>query len=1082
MARGNLIISVGGAGKGVLNYIKQTLVDRHGSVQASGTVLLSIDGPPPESDGDYLATGGFSLSSRQADQEFYGLKADPKPEFEALAAGNPAGCHSPYLVRTVTRYEAQKLTRLVQNMSPKAGCGGCRPAAFGSFCLETTSLKTEISRAIETARHLAPWGDVEGRRIQLFNVILVGCQFGGTGSGQLTSTAQLLRSLMRAEDRLILALFLPDAFEYVLRKDTDSRDYADAKGWCGLAELARLRKSLGIQDSIEYTSQTSASYGQLFDVCFLLDGRGTNVNQTQSVPRNSIVPAAADALTSLILDDLHSVTKYIDWANRSLVNKHYSALGSHTWVFPAKRLVAEYALRFTASLYQKMLDAANVEEEARQRARVLLNKTLITQMAIDASQNKGLPTHPTEWRALRPRMTVTVNPPQWPQSDSFDICRLEKEVRHCRHIFGGPNNSEVKQDTDQTVEAYLGKPDDQRELTVHGWLNVNASVVRTVLVDNLLLQFKDLFYRRDNTGVYQVRPLSEQANTITEARLFLAETMRTLGMLRDQFKTDQEKGYIADPDVPGQRVLITTFARRAVDALSPQMGAGRDRGLQEQYIAASQVYLEARVWEELMTAGHRLAEDLLNLLEVSWGWVGDAASGWEAFLRDVCLKTVEGERTRLRTVAQEEDDIACRTNFPSAGGAAERALYEQTTGDMDLIDAALSRMSWELTEIAPTGDPRKDLEGRQLLLRTGMEVPPNTATQLVVGRDLLTNEKRELQVSQHSPEQLRSFAEAHVRPRIDELSLWDALYAVFRYEALPAGATPTDAAMQSFVSAKVQDLHMKSEVLFRNAGRAGDAVTYCFSRFVVEETPSGQLSTAFQRELEQTFGATHGLDQLRQELRVASFAHGLDHADWSYFDEAYRKYGDHEDASRLPTSQIYANEKYAFELETIIGQRIRRAVRRPLPPEISCLMNYPEDLETFVMAWLARLFDRIDDPKLPNSFPFVGITSPRQVDLGRPEHFDMVLREYLARGAGRIGAQEVRDEISRRLTAKMLDLKDQPTQELFYRGLIQEAQGNDPFWLKGATMDAGVPKDIWIEVFLAIVLRRADRYRIALTI
>ncbi|MFN3650369.1 MAG: tubulin-like doman-containing protein [Armatimonadota bacterium] len=1084
MARGTLVISCGGAGKGVLNFVKQALRDRYGSVQAAGTVLLAIDGPPPEADGVYKLADGSSLSSNAADGEFYGLTQNPQVIFDAIDLKSPCSEDAfPFVAQRIPQADAHEIRNKVPGMAPASGMGGCRPVGHANLCMEAPQLQGAISSALARVRPLVPQGDStpDGQHVNQTNIFLVGCQFGGTGAGQLVDVAQVIRSQMQANERLILVLILPDAFDSVLRPKSPTRGYADAKAYCGLREFVRMRRSLGVMDTIEYSPGVVTPYSHLFDLCFLVDGKSGALDLSTRKPMVGVLPAVGDAVTSMILDGVYTSTQLIDWTSRSTVVKHYSTVGSHTWVFPAERLIKDQALQFAETVYQHILQEGDAARLAAQRTDSLMNSTLFTQLALDLSHYRELPTAPDQWRALRPRLTVPITAPEWPQSPGHECLSLPVEVK-TSGAFWGPSNADVKEDTDEQLLRYLGQPTDAYETTVHGWLNNNSSIVQRVFVDELLRLIRDLFYERQQDGSFTPRPLSQHPNTIVEAAHFLESTSQMLSGIQAAFTRDlQEKGMVPDPERPGQAIAISTLARRRVDKIGAQMGSGRDRGLQQEYIAASQVYLEARLWELLMDGAKRLAGDLIELVKVSWGWVGDAASGWQTYLRDVCLKAVQAERTKLRSVAAEEDRIACRTTYPRAGSIAERELFRQIVSQLDLVPSALQLLSWELTDVQPTGDPKRDLEGCQLLLRSGIIPPSETNHQMVVTRDLIQGDTRKVQLSTHSPEHIRAYGAQHIRPHISQLSIWDGLYVSYRHGWLRKRGAQDDAQLRhEFIQKSVQWLRDQSGVLLRNA-QGADQPVFCFSNFISDDTEVGQFAAAFEQELQASMGGVHRLPELKRELRVLNFQHGLDFTAWSYLDSARQNYEAHNTAKELPPVHIYCNERYAYEIEGTIATKIKFAQRAPLSPKVTCLMTDPAALETFLLGYAADLFDRLDDPQYPNTFPYLGIEQPRRISLGRRTHWDEVLRRYLAKaGQSAQDARTVRETIDQRLKNKMITLKTADEQKQFFTDLLARAGAPDLFATDSATSDANTPWDEWRDVLAAVVHGRAQMYGIAL--
>jgi hypothetical protein len=1087
MARGNLVISCGGAGKGALNYLKQTLLDRKGSLTEAGTVLIAIDGPPPETDGPYVLDDGSSLSSEAAHHEFFGLTRNPKEVLAAIADGRSlVEAALPYIASRITKKEAADLIKKLTSMDPPSGMGSCRPVSHANFCMEAPEIQKVINAALERVRPMVERNldAASGLNVNQTNIFLVGCQMGGTGAGQLLDVGLLTRSKMRSNERLILVLILPDAFNYVLKPDTEMRRYANAKAYCGLIEFARMRKSLGIADELKYNEKIGVPFARIFDLCFLIDGHSAGLDLSTDIPKRGSVPAVSDFIASMILDDKYTSTKLVDWTSTATITKHYSTAGSHVWRFPADRLVGEFSLSFAEMVLRLMLETGDAATRADQRAHRLMDSAKYTQLAFDLEQGHPLPTDPVAWTVLRPRMIAGVNPPIWPCTLGHDALDLATEVRTAGFIFGGPNNAEVKAETDTAVIRYLGKPEDAYDSTVSGWINVNAAVVKAIFAERLIAEIRDLFYARRDDGTLEPRTLNQGPNTIVEADLCLSLTIRMLEKMREAFTRDLEvKGQALDPQQPGVLVSVSTLARRAVDEI--EMGKGKDRAIQAQYIAASQHLLEIRVWELLMEAGKRMAADLVELVNITWGWVGDAASGWRTFLQDVCLKAVQLERQRRHTIAVNEDRILCRTSYPRSGSQAERRIFEDLLKESKLAESALEKMQWTLDEtVEPSTDPKRMLQSKNLRMLISLPSVEGAGRELILSRDLVNNDVRRIQCSTFSPEILRGYGQAYFTSRIHGMTIWDAMDYVFRYgwleNRLP-GVAVSDESRHQFVSDRVQRLVRKADLLLGNAPIATHAV-YCLSHYQTGGTPTGLLAAEFVRQLTAAFGGVHELQSMQQEVRILTLDHGLDYSSWSSLNQAFQDYCQVTREGELPSVHVYPNEKFAFELETIISEKVRYTSNlRSLPVEIMVMANDPEVFESFLLALAAELFDRLDDPKHPGSQRYLGVSKPREIPLGEADNLIELASNFVSKtGEHRVKMETLRSEIERRWRAKVSALSTPDAKEKFFNGLLEQVRSAG--FLAQFASDPSLATEDLKDVFSAVVMRRAEVYKVALSI
>ncbi|MBW1987823.1 MAG: hypothetical protein JRI50_11520 [Deltaproteobacteria bacterium] len=969
MANVFLLIGVGGTGRGVLNYVKYDLEKSYGELKKARTVLLAIDGPPPPS--QYALPGGYEIDCRPGSPEFYQLsdEVDPAEPIERIAAMSEKeyreGTYSPpedkYIGYWLSPPAAAKIHPDI--IKPSAGFGGQPAPSHVYVHLDTDRLARALGRAYNESLSIlrGQIGEGEHGPGQQVIVCLMGSHSGGTGSGMLWDIAHHLANRVSQYNDLLFA-FIPWGKSYHKHQSSqDKKLENDAKNFAGLLSGIRFMNADARQRSyLAFNDQFKFLTPQLFAVPFFLDGEGSRVKINDVFPREGVVPAIADFLTTLIKDNL-STGRFshdlINWAH-DVANtekpKKYATFGSYSIRYPAHELLETFAYKFTYEIYNEILNyqpgrAGKGETLARQ----VLNDLVFTSLLTDVDNAKLAP---QEVKILGDTIKVgrlDAIPP--------GLIDLEELVNLRTWVL-------IK----RTDEAVIAETEDaMADLRVQAerFLKTQQPKIVATFINNVNEELLSLFYHRDNER-WRAITLQENPNTILWARDFLAYLRNKADQFYDFLEREYEKYYYPDgrgqPDLISQQQSRVEEKKRIMHA-SP----GKETEEQEDYLYEATVLLRYQVWQKYIIGVQGIMRMLKEHLNYLWNQIGEDAEGWVTLLRgymnDLNVKYT-GDLSRRLAFTK----LRLREYLPEPGGSAEEQLFDEL-GDPEL-ETLLSHMHWTMAIDAE--DPQKitlvlnspTVKGFQYATPKRYIIDPAT--------------KQKVPVGIYDPQQHVAYAKQVFAPKLEATSLWKIMEMDFRYDWLADQGIVFDRLSLpearnlrwAYVDGKIDTLFTQSEPLlvlsrkpkvqhplfiadFRRLGADSDLD----SQAPEFRDQGGELAHFLTSELERRIGTIKGSypthNSLKHELRVAIPYLLYSIKDWSYFDEARAGYLTYHHDPNKPLINIYAPEQQALKVRQIIQDRLDRSFQELLDPGVTALLENWEIFTKLSLCYIRGLIE-----------------------------------------------------------------------------------------------------------------------------
>ena len=784
MPSGVLVIGVGGAGRGVLNFLKKSLEDDKGSLDRAGAVLLGIDGPRE----DQYVIHGYQIDTQTTSKEFYQFTKNPGKQID----DRNKAISVPYFDQWLS-IEAAKRTP-TNYTDPTEGLGGVRTVGRGVAFLEATDLRKAISEAFNRAARYAP----AGTKTQTF---IVGSFSGGAGAGTLVDIAHITRDCIGRDEWLNGVICMPTSFAAV----TDRR-YSDAKGFAGLREVVRLQGATAeFPTRVEYSKALAIEQKQLFNTCFLVDG--TVLSET-AVPLYGTCPAIADLIYSVIVDtqgsgqpgqagrslnsDWRNFVEYVEEADD--INSRFNSFGVHSYVISTADILSAFSWRFAKDTYDRMITVPATEtDRGESRARRLLQTMPFTSMAVDLADGVTLPLQPRDYVNLLQRIKTGNNY----TNEEVDLANREvpdfyrTAVKAAETFLSKLTNSPAISQVNTACTMHVGqKTDPSSAPTNYGALHERVDLIAKFFVVRAINEIKDIFYKRQDE-LFVARSLSERSYTLAIAWEFLSALVQYLGELAQRLNSSYEENKWVN--VSGRQVEMIGHRRQQMENIGRKLAPNkRDRQGQEDYSEAARALADVEIWVAAMEAARECALKLKAYAERMNDLFGSPISGWQEFIKQ-CRDTVKGSLNDIQDRRAAFAKALCRTYVPEPNGVAENEIYKdrvlgrpETQG---VLYGFLGQLSWnfyapreiDITRVeegqkdALDFNPEEYIASFDLLLKAP-SVPgydPEIWKQRL--HEVFTGRFEELAVHYHSYFEFVKYGENKLEGPISAMTIWDGL-------------------------------------------------------------------------------------------------------------------------------------------------------------------------------------------------------------------------------------------------------------------------------------------------------------------
>ncbi len=368
-----MVIGLGGTGKWILTYLKQSLIHatNHAVAQSSSKknleagfsesipknirlLCMDTDDKPVFVDGvslDYDEVSGNEFICLKNQNNELGRLKD-----ELIAKANRE--YDPAIVHQNFPWLEAEDVRMLTILPEGHGAGAQRH--FSRLCFLKNELSTgAFQRNINDA--LAQFG----RGKSYF--IVVGSIAGGTGSGTFQDVMLFLKNIIRKRSDMLPVIcgiaVLSNAFRVPI--EDHSVDEGLMKSNC-IAALREFQRFVVLHGE-KYPSQEFPGFKDFShindlpcDVMYLLDGTrpqlGTDL--TKTAVKLSLYPAVADYLHALccheaISFDPTNTKNYLKDSEQNL----FSTFGEHTWICPVEDVISSFSIRLAQQYVAHILEA-----------------------------------------------------------------------------------------------------------------------------------------------------------------------------------------------------------------------------------------------------------------------------------------------------------------------------------------------------------------------------------------------------------------------------------------------------------------------------------------------------------------------------------------------------------------------------------------------------------------------------------------------------------------------------------------------------------------------------------------------------
>ncbi len=365
-----IIIGLGGTGQWILTYVKKSLVETYGKVPDT-VQLLAFDTTSESSDAsveseqreEQAQVGDVTLSSG----EFVFLGGNIKRICEEVVRTNEHKHISSWLW---AKYYLSTLDGDAFEISK--GAGRRRPFGRMSVFHDLMQGQSKILGKIDQALTKVKTANQQTQPIEIY---VIASLAGGTGSGMFIDVAQLVHDrAQRAHVPHAVRGFL--VLQNTFVPVAQIRD-VQPKAFAAMRELERFMLVFDRDYPMYYTDNPNKPELQtiyknkLFDNCYLLDARRSNLPLDGIKPKLGVFPSVAESI-NVFLDpetgntfDQHykNVNERLATAQAKLGKALYSSLGTYTYILPVDDIIKRNTYKLALDLIKNRLVGLDHDEE-----------------------------------------------------------------------------------------------------------------------------------------------------------------------------------------------------------------------------------------------------------------------------------------------------------------------------------------------------------------------------------------------------------------------------------------------------------------------------------------------------------------------------------------------------------------------------------------------------------------------------------------------------------------------------------------------------------------------------------------------
>lgn len=967
MSDGFLIIGVGGAGKGVVNWLKRNIQTQ--GCRTKNVHFLVIDSS--ENDQYALKDKPYFFDFQN---EFYKTGANVQDVYNKRRKGES---YNKFIDKWLSEKDAKDTPDNALNAAE--GRAQNRVAGRVDFFLNIDNIYYKINNSIqEMAR------ETVGINNPTYSIFIVGSSAGGSGSGMFLDVSILTKyiaSHILPQDKTVISgiAVLPEAFNRVLNNPNEGI-FKDARSFAFYRELSRLMSdehvSIEYKDSIKVDTSSS-----IFNLCFIV-GNNESVRTDTVIPVYGIAPAIADFIYAMIQEqgnifsDLNNDQGKINRGNLHF----FSSFGVCEYLFDLNGTVETFKYMLARDFFSKLIEENEQTYSSRNKTRDFLYGTTFTRYIIDFKEKTQIQLEPpvkdiTHLYNMINSLTIINSIPFPSSTEGHRITQLKDEVDHTTSFFHRVSNETVVNETKDLIKSYLGENGSRNTHEVRGWVEYQTAALLTSFSGKLNNAIKDMFFDEAN----------KKYKTLTAASpnvLIIANNF--LDSLRNDFKNfaDRLETIIADYQKPGINPLLNQ--RNRVETLEKELmndSNGTNTEKQIRYLEEQQKLLNLEIWWILLEGFKNIARSLSEITNRVWDLFGNPVNGWVNTLANAVAE-VSDKINFVNTYRLEYTNIPTRKYFPKPGSIAEIQMYNDFTksNSKNYLDSLFNNIGWAYVE------NKVDKNKFELLLILPKEFVDNPLPEEI--SYVFSNEHTIANVEQFSTEKFYKKFEDYIRNEMKNLTIWDAI----KYDREYNNNEVSD---EDYFNNLLKIENISKPLLKTRQAIQGETIRreYIVGRFINDNEIAAKFNNHFKdKKVEGGSG---------EALLNIQFEHLIHFENWGYFEEIYRNYRTHirnifTKTGYMPV-HIFNEEKNASKLEDGINRT------KPYSPVVVKFLSDLDAIKYFTLAYALGILENYrrhleDDPIKPEHYiiegEIDGITWSK--DLGEVDKMEEVLKAYLS--------------------------------------------------------------------------------------
>ncbi|MCD4785062.1 MAG: tubulin-like doman-containing protein [Candidatus Eremiobacteraeota bacterium] len=1000
----NLVIGVGGTGKGVVTWLEYYL-QRDFARLKNKFSLFVIDGPavdPAYKVLDPLGLKGeidfdLSLNERRA----YQLSYDSALDIAEIKKGK----ERKFICDWLSKPDAEKITG--NSFEPRtAGFGMSRAPAKACFYVEAEGMKTRLISLI-------------GGIANLERVILVGSLIGGTGSGMLNEIAVLIRDILNdmalvggKSVKLYGVTVLARGFEKVFVSDAGVCA-RNARCFAGIREIQRLLSQKNYDRQVS-KNVILKNMDQLYDVSLIVDGNPdipfTKPEATE--PVNAIANAVANGILVIGSNEIGPTT--VVWENsRGTFPNIFRSFGAHMYVYSPEMTMNLMSYLFVRDFYGRVISATggNVEN----RVKDIFGSSKFTRMISEFDDVHPLPLAPpiagdrTTFSELIINFSTSL-------SEFYESgLKISEQIENRGGFWGlgGTTNREIIDTCDNMWNDLFAQ---RREGTLNDTLNSISNEILDNFQQRIWEDLNDIFIDKQQSPP-KPKDLQNYPGALKEAVDLLQCLETTISSCKAYF--DHNYGGILLPKTQKAKQDAKTKLSKTRNRLDNLKENGKDFDDQDEYIADFEQVIYIEAWEIFMKRFDELLAKLQKVAFKYWNLFGAPAEGWFEYLKLLDQDCRGWEKVFRKKLEKMKDNLPFIRYLPRPYEAPLMNLYKSKARNH--LNKFLSESHWSILKDQNTGQvnfylstPKCDIKNRDVVLTPF--------------KNVITGEGYKSKVGFHHWKDIFDFCNNTIKGTFEPMDIWDAFaYDYVQWKSKQAAIPGEDDSLNGYAIKKFKHSKLRSKCLLPTS-RPLPLLRFFFTGGTTGHTDEGkQVHAAFSALNIRTKESPifeKMLLAFECNSTPAAGAHSLEN--WPYYSrclEDYWKYNQNPDNTPI---HICPEERNVYQIEKkLFGFTNEKKI---LHPSVVVHLGRMEEFRLFWLTYLSGIFGQWEksyptEPNRPHDY-VITVTRNGQdipVNLEQVGDYQSLMYNFLKRDKN---AEDVREVIKDQWISKVSKMED----------------------------------------------------------